>query len=116
MKNALLYLSVAAIVAAAGLFAFGQAKIAALPEITVTTAGTAVQVDASHLYVSSVTIQADPANTGQIFVEDSNLNVMAKITAGQSFTPPSAPSPTDLFTLYLDASANGQKAMVSYAK
>ena len=116
MKNALLYLSVAAIVAAAALFAFGQAHVAALPEITVTTAGSPVQVDASHLYVSSVTIQADPANTGQIYVEDSNLNVMAKIAAGQSFTPPTAPSPTDLFTLYLDASANGQKAMVSYAK
>lgn len=92
----------------------GASAIYALPEVT-PTQGSPAPISASSLSVASVVVQADPANTGYILVEDASAHVMAKLAAGQSFTPPIGRGGVNLNSIYLDASAASQGAFVSYA-
>lgn len=86
-----------------------------LGKITVATAGTAVKVSASSFMVAQATFQSDPAgNAGTyMIIKDANGNIMAKITKGQSFTPPQI-GPYDLNSILLDTDTNGDGCFVSY--
>lgn len=85
-----------------------------LPAITVASAGTPVQV--SSVQAVSCTITAANANTGRIIIKDSAGHIFTDtLAAGQSFTPPMGAGATNLNFLFIDSSANGGIAYVSYA-
>jgi hypothetical protein len=96
-------------------------KFTPLGKTTVTTAGTRVRLTTSDTPASSVIIQADPANTGNIYVGDVTVASTIAITLapGQSITIGSDPTrgtgeEVILSDLYLDSSANSQSAHVFY--
>lgn len=100
-------------------------KLFTLPEVTVTTAGTRVQISAVDTRITTILIQADPANTGKIYVGDdlvSSTRASSVLSANASEAITSDASGRggwEEFTLsdfYLDASVNGDKAYVSYIK
>lgn len=84
--------------------------------VTVTTAGTRVsiytQTSPMTLY-RVVRIEADKANTGDIYVGDvsvSSSRYTAKLTAGQSFTI--SASHIDPARIYVDTSVNASKVQL----
>lgn len=92
--------------------------------VTVSSAGTAVQVSSTSLRVSSATIMADPDNAGKIHVSDENV-----ASSGDEGAPLSAngalvleapdekdgtPEDIDLSKVYIDAADNGSSAIVLY--
>ena len=87
-----------------------------LGRIAIAVAGTPQPIKSSGFIVRTYTIQADPANAGPYFyVKDAAGNIMGKIVAGQSFTPPQLPSAgTDLSQVQLDADTNGDGGYVAY--
>jgi hypothetical protein len=93
-----------------------QADPKSLGKVVVAAAGTPVPVKASGFTVRQVTIQSDPANAGTyMFVKDAAGNIMAKLTKGQSFTPPTLPSAGhDLNQILLDTDTNGDGCYVCY--
>lgn len=100
-------------------------KLFTLPEATVTTAGTRVQLSATDIRITTLIVQADPANTGNIFIGDDNVasnRASAVLEPDASFVitaDASGRSGWEEFTLsdfYIDSSANGDKAYVSYVK
>lgn len=79
--------------------------------VTVTTAGTAVQGPSTS--PGKYIIEADPANTGYIYVGNDGENDVAstngyKLAAGDS----TAITIGNMNQLYFDASVNGEKAMI----
>ncbi len=103
--------------------------------VTVVTAGTPVQVIATHKAANSVLIQALPLNTGRIVVGYDNTvranaagvnpsgTVLAILGAPSSntATPPSAnggnptaPAALDLQQFWIDSSVSGEGVIVSY--
>lgn len=85
-----------------------------LGKILVANAGTPVKVSASSFHVQQVTFQSDPLNAGTyMIIKDGSGNIMAKITKGQSFTPPNI-GPFDLNSLQLDTDTNNDGCFVSY--
>ena len=103
--------------------------------VTVTVAGTPVQVISTHKSAQSVLIQALPNNTGRIIVGFDNTcranaagvnpsgTVLAIIGAPTSntATPPSAnggnptaPAAINLQQFWIDASVSGEGVIVSY--
>jgi archaellin len=90
--------------------------------VTVTTAGTRVQID-SALKVASVTITADPTNNGTIYVGDIAVNAAARLGQPQGanesleLSPPTqfgTQEQLDLSLIYVDATANGDSVIVSW--
>lgn len=85
-----------------------------LGKITVTLAGTPQPVKATSFHVKGVTFQSDPSNVGTtMFIKDASGNTMAKITKGQSFTPPILGS-ADLNNIQLDSDTNGDGCFVTF--
>lgn len=91
-------------------------------QVTVTTAGTRVQIDTSALPITTLVISAPSANTGNIFVGD--VAVAAgrgiELAKGTSFSVSADMSGRSggeelvLSDFYIDAATNGDKANVSY--
>ena len=97
--------------------------------ITVATAGTKVQVNASSTYITSAYFEAQAGNTGSIYLGDSGVSSSSFITAlspGQGFawtvdihtgmhpsTSTTGPE-LQLNTIYVDASTSGNKVQVTY--
>jgi hypothetical protein len=85
-----------------------------LGKVTVANAGTPVAVKASSFHVKGVTFQSDPLNAGTyMIIKDAAGNIMAKITKGQSFTPPILGS-ADLNNIQLDTDTNGDGCFVTF--
>lgn len=87
-----------------------------LGKVVVAASGTPQAIKSSGFIVRVVTIQADPLNAGTyMLIEDSAGNIMARISKGQSFTPPTLPAAgIDLSQIKLDTDTNGDGAYVSY--
>lgn len=90
--------------------------------VTVTTAGTPVQVDSS-LKVATVTITAGPNNNGTIYIGSSSINPSNKIgiplAANESLElqPPvqlGKDEVIDLSKLYVDSTASSDEALISW--
>jgi hypothetical protein len=90
--------------------------------ITVTTAGTRVQLSATSITTTEITITGDTANSGTIYVGDSNVSstrYMYALAAGETVAI-MAPSirgnqeDYDLSDFWVDASENTQKAQIAY--
>lgn len=85
-----------------------------LGKVTVAAAGTPVPIKSSAFMVKGVTMQSDPSNAGTfMFVKDIAGNTMAKITKGQSFTPPVL-GVADLSQIQLDTDTNGDGCFVTF--
>lgn len=78
-------------------------KLRQLTPITVTTAGTAVQISASEVQCASVMFQADPLNTGRIYIGDANVDEDNGIVL----------SPQDSVTVTADPRSNYQEQSLS---
>lgn len=97
-------------------------KLHTLAQTTVTTAGTRVQVSASNIAASTVIFSVPAANTGSIFVGDSNVSSTRGIEVPKGTTISitadmfGKPSGSDLLLsdLYVDAATNGDDVNVSY--
>jgi hypothetical protein len=92
-------------------------KSKTLGEVTVTTAGTRVQITSSDITAVAVVIQALPTNTGNIFVGDSTV----ASTNGLILTPgdiividPEEENELNLSDVYVDAATNADKVRVAY--
>lgn len=95
-------------------------KIATLPVVTVVSSGTAVPVHPSLLYVTSITIQADYTNVGNIYVGDSTVTTLngleippgdaAEITADNS---KAGSEEFDISQIYINSSTTGNKAKIA---
>lgn len=85
-----------------------------LGKVTVAVSGTAVAVNAAAFVVKGVTFQSDPLNSGTyMLIEDVAGHIMARITKGQSFTPPVLGA-CDLSQFKLDSDTNGDGCYVTY--
>lgn len=91
--------------------------------ITVTTAGTPVQVSATPLYVRSYIGQAHHANSGKIFIGNSSANALSAnahaLTARETFgidgdVLKDRSLQFDLSNIWVDSDTNGSKLIVSY--
>lgn len=100
-------------------------KLFTAPEKTVTTAGTRVQVSAVDTIITSLVVQADPGNTGRIYIGDdavSSTRAAGALVAGQFWTispDASGRGGQEEYTLsdfWLDGSTSGDKAYISYVK
>lgn len=99
-------------------------KVFSIADVTVTTAGTEVQLSSTTIRASSVTIQALNTNTGFIYVGDSNVasGRGIELDAGQAITISADLSgrpggdEIDLSDIYVDSSVNGEKVKVVYQK
>lgn len=97
-------------------------KLYTVGDVTVTTAGTRVQLTSTNTYVSNVTVQGLGANTGKIFVGDSSVSA----TRGYELSPGSGIAITSIVTpkgtqelvnladIWFDAASNGDKVHVVY--
>lgn len=91
--------------------------------ITVAAAGTAVTISATEIPVTSVIIEADASNTGNIYIGDSSVDATNGITAvpGESInvSTDDIPRQADEFILsdiFVDADTNDNKARIAYVK
>ena len=91
--------------------------------ITVSSAGTAVQISSVDTPVTSIVLQADVDNTGNVFIGDSTVSASngIELTPGQSFELKSDQIPRQdgeliLSDIYVDAATNDDKVRVSYIK
>jgi LysM repeat protein len=97
-------------------------KLFTLADVTVTTAGTRVQVSGSDLYVYSVSVQAKKANTGKIYVGDSSVSSSRgyQLEPGEVITlngfDGKATEEFNVTDLYVDATVNGEGVHVTYLK
>jgi len=90
-----------------------------LGKVLVANSGTPVPIKAAAFIVRNFTIQSDPLNAGTyMLVKDIAGNIMARITKGQSFTPPQpyplTSSGFDLSQVQLDTDTNGDGRFVTY--
>lgn len=92
-----------------------------LAVVTVTTAGTRVQLTASALHATAVVVSGDSLNTGKVYIGDVTVDNTNghELAPGQSITiePPSERGwiPDLLLnTLYADTATNGNKVRVQY--
>lgn len=100
-------------------------KLFTLAQVTVTTTGTRVQVSTSDLAVTSVVIQAAPANTGNIYVGDDavtstrNSATLEPSRAWSISADGSGRAGQEEFVLsdfWVDSATSGDKVNVSYIK
>ncbi len=92
-----------------------------LTPVVVSSAGTAVQISATSLLVGAVMIQADPSNSGNIFVGDSSVASTNGIVVAPGSALPFDPQVLrandeffDLSQIYIDAATNGDFVRVIY--
>jgi hypothetical protein len=116
MRNKFCTLGVIAFLVVAPLL--GQRKFQNPTSVTITTAGTRVQLTSSvsHRYCRSIYIEADDGNTGNIFVGDvtvSSTRYAATLAAEQGFSITVEGEYLDARTIYLDAATNGDIAQWS---
>jgi hypothetical protein len=91
---------------------------------SVTTAGTQVALVSSSTNISSVIIQANPANTGYIFVGDSTVDSSSgvRLSAGEKLSiviDPNHKLPDALInlnTIYIDSSVDAEGVRFFYLK
>jgi hypothetical protein len=86
--------------------------------VAVAVAGTPVPVKSVSFGVRQFTIQSIPTNAGTyMIIKDAAGNIMAKITKGQSFTPPqpNLGQGFDLNTIQVDSDTNGDGVYVAIA-
>jgi hypothetical protein len=90
--------------------------------VTVSTAGTRVQLD-SILKTPSITVTADPTNNGTIYVGDIAVNASTRLGQPQGanesleLTPPTqfgTQEQIDCSKIYIDATANGDAVILSW--
>ena len=90
---------------------------------TVTTAGAKVQLSTTSVLVKSIMIQANPGNSGDIYVGDSSVSSSvygAVVTANNSLSlePPSNGTAEtyelDLQDFWIDSSVNGEGISIMY--
>jgi len=109
MRRALLGLLVVALVAVAGTIQ--------TTTVTVTNAGTRVQVSTTPVWATLVILQADPNNTGQIYVGGSNVSssngIVLQPLDGLTITPAQGRR-VDLREIWVDASTNNQSVRVMW--
>lgn len=98
-------------------------KAHTISAVTVTSAGTRVQISSEKRPVSSILFQADPSNTGLIYVGDSTVSSSNGIALGakDSYEVSGDERPSGLDELILsdfwvDASSNSQIVRVQYFK
>ncbi len=100
-------------------------KLNAATQKTVTTAGTRVQISTSATEITTLVVQADPTNTGYVYVGDSAVSstvAFAALAAGQAFALSQDPSGRAggeelvLSDYWIDSSVSGAKAYVSHIK
>jgi hypothetical protein len=98
-------------------------------KVTVTTAGTPVQVTTTRTVAQSVMVQALAANTGLIYVGLSTLNKSTgvgvlgiipipttNIIGSVSASIPLAPAGINLADLWIDSTVNGEGVIISYTE
>lgn len=87
---------------------------------TVTTAGTQLPITTTTVLATSLVVQANPANTGIIYVGDSGvdssegLSLAAGASAGFTMDAGSEGKLLNLNNFYLDSSVNGEGARIIY--
>lgn len=94
------------------------------PTKAVASAGSAEQISTSAIAVTSIYIEADKDNTGNIYVGDSNVSsarYTAKLAAGEGVTLKADQIPRQddeliLSDYYIDADVNAESAQISYIK
>ena len=98
-------------------------KLHTLPAVTISAAGTRVQITTVETGAVSVIIQGDADNTGSIFVGDSSVTAASgiEIVANETveISPPGVNGAREgliLSDLYVDADTSGNKARISYLK
>lgn len=99
-------------------------KYFVLPDVTVSTAGTRVQLSATATPVSTVIITAKAANSGKIYVGDDTVaaGTGTELAAGSSLAVSADMSGRPggeefvLSDFYIDAATNGDKVAVAYIK
>jgi hypothetical protein len=89
--------------------------------VTVTTAGTQVQVSATPIYVDQFIVEGKRGNTGFIFVGDADVSsadyaVSLASAVNHRFVAPHQDNKIDLSSVWIDSSVNGEIAMVTYYK
>lgn len=96
-------------------------KLTTVADVTVTTAGTRVQVTATSTLCESILFQGHPSNTGKVYVGDSNVSATrgTSLDAKIGYTVASNPKGDgshlfDLSDYWVDAQTNGEKVKVSY--
>ena len=89
--------------------------------VTVTTAGTPVQVSTTRIPAAWVNIMGALDNAGSIFIGDSNVSSTQGQAAGAGggagspqYPPVSGISPYNLEDIYIDSANNGDIAQVTY--
>lgn len=96
-----------------------------LPDKTVTTASTRVQLTTVNLMVFCITIQALPGNTGNIFVGDSSVSstqAFVELTPGSVYVLDGYMNPNQKGTMetmnisriYIDSEENGDGVHIGY--
>jgi hypothetical protein len=103
----------------ASLLVYGQFEFTVPAAVTVTTAGTRVQLTSTtgHDFARMLYIEADEDNTGVLYVGDvgvSSTEYAAALAAGEGFSVTMSPPDTfDATDIYLDVSVNGEIASYS---
>ena len=79
---------------------------------TVSTAGTAVRLHATSLRCRQVTIYAQKANSGQLFIGGSDVasSTSTGLDGAESITLETDKNFLDLYNIWLDVGTNGDKA------
>ena len=92
-------------------------------QVVVTTAGTRQQLSATAILADNVSIQANPANTGLIYVGDNTVSSTHCwiLSAGQFLSLEGSRRRDgsdwlDLSTIYVDAATSGDKVQWGYLK
>lgn len=95
-------------------------KIETIPTVAIVTGGTAVPVSAQSLHVTSVTIQADSANVGDVYFGDSTvtaingqaISAMDTIQIEGPVGPRGYAEEFDLSKTFINSSTSGNKVRV----
>lgn len=94
-----------------------------LAKVTIATAGTPVQLNPADWQATSLLIQADPLNTGSIYVGDTTVSSSTGIalSAGQtlSITPDEIRAHSEgivMNDIWFDTATGGNAARITYLK
>lgn len=98
-------------------------KVATLPVITVSSANTAVALHSTTLYATSITIQAEYTNVGNVAIGDSNVTALnglelppgdaAEITADNTKV---GSEEFDVSQIFVNSSTSGNKVRIAVFK
>lgn len=97
-------------------------KLVTIAQMTIDTAGTQEQVSTSDIPISTLIVSAPAANTGAIYVGDSDVASTRGIEVAKGTTVSISADFSGtgeefvLSDFWIDAATNGDKANVSYVK